>query len=457
MWKENKMAAPLTRVPPYSDEAEKSVLGCMLLDKDAITIAAHALRPEDFYSDQNRWIFEAIVQISRRGGAVDFVTLIDRLNSEGVIEKIGASYIAALEDIVPSTKNIEQYCRIVSEKAALRDIILNFGNMIADCYDAKKPLSEIIDEAQRYIYDLSMNKAKSTFVSLKDSVKPLIVKLAELYRRNEAMTGVATGFRELDDVTNGFQPSDLILIAARPSMGKTALGLNIAQNAAILYKKTVAFFSLEMSCEQLVMRILSSETKVDSVKIKKGNQSNSDWKKLTDINSLAQESDIELYIDDTSGITPGEILSKLRKLKSTKGLDMVVIDYLQMMTTNARTENRQQEIASITRDLKAIAKELAVPVVTLSQLSRGPEARSDKRPILSDLRESGAIEQDADIVMFLYRPGYYDKANDPSETELIIAKHRNGETKTVRLKFMPQFTKFEDSPKKPVEEDAYGL
>ncbi len=288
------MAAPLTRVPPYSDEAEKSVLGCMLLDKDAITIAAHALRPEDFYSDQNRWIFEAIVQISRRGGAVDFVTLIDRLNSEGVIEKIGASYIAALEDIVPSTKNIEQYCRIVSEKAALRDIILNFGNMIADCYDAKKPLSEIIDEAQRYIYDLSMNKAKSTFVSLKDSVKPLIVKLAELYRRNEAMTGVATGFRELDDVTNGFQPSDLILIAARPSMGKTALGLNIAQNAAILYKKTVAFFSLEMSCEQLVMRILSSETKVDSVKIKKGNQSNSDWKKITEFYSLAQESDIDL-------------------------------------------------------------------------------------------------------------------------------------------------------------------
>ncbi len=456
MWKENNgMAMPLTRVPPYSDEAEKSVLGCMLLDKDAITAAAYALRPEYFYADQNRWIFEAIVQISRRGGAVDFVTLIDKLNSEGVIEKIGASYIAALQEIVPSTKNIDQYCRIVSEKAALRDMILNFGNMVADCYDAKKPLAEILDEAQRYIYDLSMNKTKSAFVLFKESVKPQVVKLAELYQRNEAMTGVATGFSELDELTNGFQPSDLILIAARPSMGKTALGLNIAQNAAILYKKTVAFFSLEMSCEQLVMRIISSETKVDSVKIKKGSQSNSEWKKIVEFNSIVQESDIELYIDDTSGITPGEILSKLRKLKSTKGLDMVVIDYLQMMTTNARAENRQQEIASITRDLKAIAKELAIPVVTLSQLSRGPEARSDKRPILSDLRESGAIEQDADIVMFLYRPGYYDKANDPAETELIIAKHRNGETKTVKLRFQPQYTKFDDMPKRTAEEGAY--
>lgn len=448
------MATPLTRVPPYSDEAEKSVLGCMLLDKNAITTASHALRPDDFYADQNRWIFEAILQISQRGGAVDFVTLIDRLNGEGVIEKIGASYIASLEEIVPSTKNIEEYCKIVSEKAALRDMILNFGNIIADCYDGRRQLMEIIDEAQRYIYNLSMNKAKSEFISLKDSVKPLIVKLSEIYQRNEAMTGVPTGFRELDELTNGFQPSDLILIAARPSMGKTALGLNIAQNAAILHKKTVAFFSLEMSCDQLVMRIISSETKVDSVKIKKGNQSNSEWKKIIEFNSVAQESDIELYIDDTSGITPGEILSKLRKLKSTKGLDMVVIDYLQLMTTNARTENRQQEIASITRDLKAIAKELSIPVVTLSQLSRGPEARSDKRPILSDLRESGAIEQDADIVMFLYRPNYYDKATDPTETDLIISKHRNGETKTIKLKFLAEFTKFDDFPQRTSEDDA---
>lgn len=438
------MAVSITRLPPSSDEAEKSVLGCMLLDKDCIITASHALNSEDFYSEINKWIFEAILDISQKGRAVDMVTLMDKLNGENLSEKIGASYLASLEEIVPSTQNIEDYCRIVSEKASLRDMIVNFGNIISECYEDKKPLMEIIDRAQGYIYNLSVNKARNEFVSLKESISPEIVKLAEIYQSNETMTGVPTGFQELDDITNGFQPSDLILIAARPSMGKTAFGLNIAQNAAIRHKKTVAFFSLEMSCEQLILRIISSETEVNSVKIKKGHQSNKEWKKIMLLNSAVKESDINLYIDDTSGISTGDMRSKLRKLKATKGLDMVVIDYLQLMTINARTENRQQEIAAITRDLKALAKELQVPMVTLSQLSRGPESRGakDRRPILSDLRESGAIEQDADIVMFLYRENYYDKTADPNEAEVIIAKHRNGETRTLKLQFLPEYTKF---------------
>ena len=436
------MSSIFSKTPPFSDEAEKSVLGCMILDKDAIITALHLLVEDDFYVDQNKWVFSAIKQISMRGFAVDSVTIIDWLKNNELDEKIGASYLTELTDIVPSTRNIEQYCRIVSEKASLREMILTFGDLIAKCYEAKLPITQIIDEAERFVYNLSVNKTRSEFVSLKEALTPAIVKIGDLYQLNNNMTGISTGYDDLDEITSGFQKSDLILIAARPSMGKTALGLNIAQNAAFRDKRTVAFFSLEMSCEQLIMRVISSETEVNSKRIKLGTQTDAEWKKITLLNSAVKQSDIELYIDDTSGIAVGEVRSKLRKLKASKGLDIVVIDYMQLMTTTQRTENRQQEISAISRELKGLAKELDCPVVALSQLSRSPESRGDRRPILSDLRESGAIEQDADVVIMLYRDSYYHSDSENDDTELIIAKHRNGETGTIKLSFLKEYTKF---------------
>lgn len=436
------MSSIFAKTPPYSEDAEKSVLGSMMLDKNAVIAALDFLREDDFYIDQNKWIFTAIAQLSRDGYAVDPVTILDRLRSNGIHDKISPTYLAELTDIVPSARNIEQYCRIVSEKATLREMIQSFGDLIAKCFENKEPVAQIIEEAERFVYNLSVNKTRSEFISLKEAMKPALIKIGELYQQNNNMTGVPTGYKDLDLITSGLQPSDMVLIAARPSMGKTALGLNIAQNASFRGKKTVAFFSLEMSCEQLIMRIISGETEVNSKKIKLGTQSDGEWKKITVLNSAVQESDVRLFIDDTSGISVGEVRSKLRKLKATQGLDMVVIDYLQLMSTTQRTENRQQEISVISRELKALAKELSCPVVALSQLSRSPESRGDRRPILSDLRESGAIEQDADVVILLYRDSYYNKDAENDLTELIIAKHRNGETGTVKLSFLKEYTKF---------------
>ena len=432
------------KTPPYSDEAEKSVLGCMILSKECAVTAINLLKEDDFYIDQNRWIFSAINNMSVLGLAIDCITVIDKLNDDNLIAKIGATYITDLTEIVPSTNNIEQYCKIVSEKATLREMIINFGNLISDCYESNVPLLEIIEKAERFIYNMSVNKTKSEFIPLKDAITPAVVKIAELYQKNNHMTGVSSGFKALDAITSGFQPSDFILLAARPSMGKTSLGLNFAQNAAFRGKKIVAFFSLEMSCQQLVMRIISSEAEVDSKKIRVGSQTNAEWTKIAILNSTVADNDVQLYIDDTSSISVGEVRSKLRKLKAQVGLDMVVIDYLQLMTTNSRNENRQQEISTISRELKAIAKELYCPVIALSQLSRSPESRDDKRPILSDLRESGAIEQDADVVMMLYREKYYDNKCEHDNTEVIIAKHRNGETGTTMLSFLGEYTKFKD-------------
>jgi replicative DNA helicase len=440
------MSSIFSKTPPFSDEAEKSVIGCMILDKNAVTTALDFLNEDDFYVDQNKWIFNAIREISNQGYAVDYVTIIDRLNQNGLVEKIGAAYLTEVTEIVPSTKNIEQYCRLVREKAILRNMILSFGDLISKCYEETVPAAEIIDAAERYIYNLSTRETQHEFVSFKEALKPAIIQIGELYQLNTRMTGVPTGYVALDEITSGLQPSDLILLAARPSMGKTALGLNIAQNAAFRNKRTVAFFSLEMSCEQLIMRIIASETEVNSKRIKLGQQTDGDWKKITHLNSAVAQSDYKLYIDDTSGISVGEVRSKLRKLKSKVGLDLVVIDYLQLMTTTQRIENRQQEISAISRELKGLAKELRCPVVALSQLSRSPESRRDRRPILSDLRESGAIEQDADVVMMLYRESYYNAEAETDNTEVIIAKHRNGETGTIELSFLKEFTKFINAP-----------
>ncbi len=435
------------RIPPHSEESEQCVLGCMILDKEALVTAQMSLKADDFYNDNNKLVFNAISDMRAMGFTVDAVTLLSRLTANGDIEKIGgASYIIQLENIVPSTKNIEEYCRIVREKATLREMIIGLSGVVSDCYDDVRPLSDIVETAEKLIYDVSLQRAKSEFVSLREEIKPAIVQIGERFERGEGFTGVPTGFTELDGITNGLQPSDMILIAARPSMGKTALGLNIATNASLRSGKSVAFFSLEMSAEQLVLRIISSEAEVDSKKLRTGANLTGDWKKLVVLNTRMDEAKVKLFIDDTSSISVGEMRSKLRKLAAKEGLDMVVIDYLQLLTTNSvsKNENRQNYVSQISRELKALAKELKIPVVALSQLNRSPEARSkeDKRPVLSDLRDSGAIEQDADIVMMLYRSAYYDKTTDPTETEVIIAKHRNGETGTVKLTFLPQFTKF---------------
>lgn len=441
--------APLNNIktPPYSDEAEKSVLGCMMLDKQCVETALFMLSEDDFYIDKNKWIFSAISKLSQRGMAVDYVTIMDSLTADGTMENITPSYLAQIQDIVPFTKNIEQYCKIVKEKATLRNIIINFSNIINSCYDGQYTLAEIVNEAERFVYDLSMDKTSNNFVNLKEEAGKTIVKLADIYQNGGQSDGIMSGYKALDAITNGFQPSDLILLAARPSVGKTALGLGFAANAAIREKKSVAFFSLEMSAEQLVLRIISSETDVNAMKLRRGAQSNAEWKKITFLNSKLNEDNVKLFIDDTSGISTGDALSKLRRLKAKEGLDLVVIDYLQLMsaTSMSKNANREQEISTISRDLKKMAKELNIPVIALSQLSRNPDKRGDGRPMLSDIRESGAIEQDADIVLMLYRKSNYDDTyENQEETELIIAKHRNGETGSIKLSFIKDYAKYVD-------------
>lgn len=441
--------APLNNIktPPYSDEAEKSVLGCMMLDKQCVETALFMLSEDDFYIDKNKWIFSAISKLSQRGMAVDYVTIMDSLTADGTMENITPSYLAQIQDIVPFTKNIEQYCKIVKEKATLRNIIINFSNIINSCYEGQYTLAEIVDEAERFVYDLSMDKTSNNFVNLKEEAGKTIVKLADIYQNGGQSDGIMSGYKALDAITNGFQPSDLILLAARPSVGKTALGLGFAANAAIREKKSVAFFSLEMSAEQLVLRIISSETDVNAMKLRRGTQSNAEWKKITFLNSKLNEDNVKLFIDDTSGISTGDALSKLRRLKAKEGLDLVVIDYLQLMsaTSMSKNANREQEISTISRDLKKMAKELNIPVIALSQLSRNPDKRGDGRPMLSDIRESGAIEQDADIVLMLYRKSNYDDTyENQEETELIIAKHRNGETGSIKLSFIKDYAKYVD-------------
>jgi len=432
---------------PYSEEAEQGVLGCMLLDRQSVETAVGMLTEDDFYIEKNRCIFQAAKKLYDKGMAVDALTVMDRLNTDGSMDRVGVGYIAQIQDMVPFTRNVDQYCSIIKEKSTLRRMIVEFSQIINQCYEGKMSLKEIIDGAEGFIYDLAMQRTSNDFVSLRQEVPNALIKLGEIYQAGGQTSGVLSGFRKLDEITNGFQPSDLILLCARPSVGKTALGMSFALNAAMREKKSVAFFSLEMSAEQLVMRAISHETDVNSMKIRMGRQTQAEWKKITLLNSTLQENDVRLFIDDTSGIDANEMLSKLRKLQVKEGLDMVVIDYLQLMTAvNVnRNANRENEISSISRDLKKIAKELKIPVIALAQLSRSPEKRGDGRPQLSDIRESGAIEQDADVVLMLYRKSNYDKNyENQEETELIIAKHRNGATGSIRLSFIKEYAKYVD-------------
>lgn len=438
---------PIAKIPPHSIEAEQSVLGAMLLDREAIVSACELIRPEDFYKDAHREIFEAMLELYEKGEPVDLVTLTEQLKQRNTLEAAGGvEYLTDLSSSVPTIANVSYYAKIVQEKAFLRKLIRICSEIMEKSYDAKEDVSHIIDQAEKGIFDLSQKRSSRAFIPLKEVLVASFNKIEELYNTKGMLTGLPTGFTDIDNKTSGMQKSDLILVAARPSMGKTAFALNIAQYAALKAGASVAIFSLEMSKEQLVNRMICAEANIDSHKLRTGNLGEEDWPRLAD--AVARLAKANIYIDDTPGITVAEMRSKCRRLKTEKGLDLVLIDYLQLMQSSNRAESRQQEISEISRSLKALAREMDCPVLALSQLSRAPEMRSEHRPMLSDLRESGAIEQDADVVMFLYRDEYYHPDTEKKGiAEVILAKQRNGPTGTVELVWMDKYTKFADLAK----------
>ena len=433
----------LGQIPPHDIEAEQAVIGSMLTDKDAVMSAVEKLKPESFYREDNKAIYEAMVNLYNRSEPIDLITVNDELTSMGMFEKVGGmEYLAMLPEKVPTTANVEKYIEIVEEKSMLRNLIKTANEIIELGYDQTEEVEDIMDSAEKKIFDLIQNKNQKGYADIKEVLVESFTKLEELYNQKQTITGVPTGFAELDYKTAGLHGSDLILIAARPAMGKSAFALNIAANAALKNNTPVAIFNLEMSKEQLVNRLLCSEAMVDSNKIRTGKLEEKDWSKLANI--VGPLSDSKIFIDDTPGISVMEIRTKCRKLKMEKDIGLIIIDYLQLVQGNSkRNSSREQEIAEISRSLKILAKELNVPVVALSQLSRAVEQRVDHRPMLSDLRESGSIEQDADIVMFLYRDDYYNQdSEEKGITEVMIAKHRGGSTGTIKLVWMGEYTKF---------------
>ena len=431
------------KVPPHDVEAEQAVLGSMLTDKDAVISAIEILHADDFYRTDNKSIYEAIINLYNRAEPVDIITVKAELESLGKFDQVGGlEYLASLPEKVPTTANAIKYIKIVEEKSTLRNLIKTANEIIEMGYDPTEDVSDIMEGAEKKIFNIMHNNEKKSYTPIKDVLVDSFTQLEELYNRKQHITGVPSGFIELDYKTAGFHGSDLVLIAARPAMGKSAFALNIATNAAVRSNVPVVLFSLEMSKEQMVNRILCSEAMVDSNKVRTGKLEEDDWTKLA--GSIGPLSDAEIYIDDTPGISVTEIRAKCRKLKLEKNIGMVVIDYLQLVQgTNKRNGSREQEISEISRSLKILAKELNIPVIALSQLSRAVEQRPDHRPMLSDLRESGAIEQDADIVMFLYRDDYYNKDSEKKDiAEVIIAKHRGGSLGTVELLWLGSYTKF---------------
>lgn len=434
----------IDRVPPQNIEAEQAVLGAMMIDKEAISKATELLRENDFYRQDHRAVYQVIVDLFSKNQAVDMVTVTEALKREGKLEDVGGiQFITYLANAVPTAANVSYHAKIVEEKSLLRQLISVSTQIAGSGYEGTDDVNSLLDNAERMILGVSERKISRDFAPIKEVVMSAVDRIDELYNKKGGITGIATGFIDFDHLTSGLQPSDLILIAARPSMGKTALVLNMAQHVAIREKKAVAFFSLEMSKEQLVQRMLCSEASIDSSRLRIGELEDNDWEKL--IWAADSLSRAEIFIDDTPGITVMEMRAKARRLKVEHNLQLIVIDYLQLMQGSGKKsgENRQQELSDISRSLKALARELNVPVIALSQLSRSVESRQVKRPMLSDLRESGALEQDADLVAFLYREDYYDKETENKNiTELIIAKHRNGPVDTVKLFFHKQFTRF---------------
>lgn len=434
--------AIIKRVMPHSLEAEQSVIGSMIMSRDAIVEASEILTGADFYQQQYGVVFEAMVELNDEGKAVDLITLQERLKEKDLPPEIsGMEFVRDLLSAVPTSANVKYYAEIVSEKAMLRKLIKTTEEISNACYLGKEKTQDILEVTEKKIFDLVQNRGANEFVPIRQVVLNAIEKIEMASRTQGNVTGIPTGFIDLDYKMSGFQPSDLILIAARPSMGKTAFVLNIAQYMAFHNHVTAAIFSLEMSKEQLVNRMLSLESKVDSQSIRTGNLEDEDWAKLIEGANIIGNSN--LIIDDKPGISISELRSKCRKYKMEHNLGVIFIDYLQLMTGSGRSESRQQEISEISRSLKALARELNVPVVALSQLSRAVEQRPDHRPMMSDLRESGAIEQDADVIMFIYRDDYYNKdSENKGIAEIIIAKQRNGPIGTVNLVWLPNYTKF---------------
>ena len=434
----------LGKVPPHDLEAEQAVIGSMLTDNEAVTNSIEVLKPEDFYRADNRIIFESMLNLYGRSEPIDIITVKSELESMGKFDQVGGlEYLAELPDKVPTTANVQKYIKIVEDKSSLRSLIRTANEIIELGYDPTEDVNDIMEGAEKKVFNLTQGKNQKGYSAIKDVLVDSFTQLEELYNRKQHITGVPSGFSDLDYRTAGFHGSELILVAARPAMGKSAFALNIATNAAVRADTPVAIFSLEMSKEQMVNRILCSEAMVDSNKVRTGKLEEEEWGKLAE--AIGPLSSAEMYIDDTPGISITEIRAKCRKLKMEQGLDLILIDYLQLMEGEGNNESRQQEIAKISRSLKIIAKELNCPVVALSQLSRAPEQRADHRPMLSDLRESGSIEQDADIVMFLYRDEYYHPDSDRKNIgEVIIAKNRHGETGSVELVWLGEIQKFAD-------------
>lgn len=433
------------KIPPYSEEAEVSVVGAMLLSKDAINVVTESLKTDDFYIEPHRMIYEAILALDTRNEPSDMVTVSEELKRQGNLEAAGGiEYLANVTSSVAAVSNTKYYCEIIKEKSTLRSLIDAADKILAMGYSKEATAIQVMESAEDSIFRINEASNKKGLVHLKEVLVESFKEMEKRANNPNSLTGVTTGFLDLDRKLSGLQKSDLVLLAARPSMGKTALMVNIATNAAEKAKAKVAVFSLEMSKHQLTQRIISSYTHIDLSKIISGKLNDDEWTRV--ISAMPTISALDIEIDDTPGITPVELKAKCRRLKMERGLDLVVIDYLQLMEVGGNNESRQQEISKISRGLKALAKDLEVPVVALSQLSRAPEMRADHRPILSDLRESGAIEQDADVVMFLYRDEYYNKeqSEEPNVGEVIIAKHRNGPTGTVKLVFRGEYTKFFD-------------
>lgn len=438
--------ASLHKLPPQNLEAEQSVLGGILLDNPALNTVLEALTPADFYSDAHRKIFKAIIDLSERNEPCDLITLSNILKDQKRIDQVGGTaYLASLVDNVASSANISYYVKIIKEKSVLRRLIGSATEILNKSYDAGMDVDDILDEAEHAIFEISENKIRPAFHPIREIIRESFKTIERLYDKKELITGVATGFERLDELTSGLQNSDLIIIAGRPSMGKTAFALNIAQYAALEAGVPVAIFSLEMAREQLATRMLSAEARVDSQRLRKGFLGETDWPKLT--TAAGRLSDAPIYIDDTPAITVMEMKAKSRRLKADAGLGLVVLDYLQLMRGSSFKDSREQEISEISRSLKALAKELSLPVIALSQLNRKVEDRTNRRPQMADLRESGAIEQDADVIAFIYRDEVYNRSDDNPEkgmAEIIIGKQRNGPTGIVKLAFQEKYTRFEN-------------
>ncbi len=433
------------KMPPQNLEAEVAVLGSILIEEDAIAHSIELLAPEYFYKDAHRKIFQSVIHLFNENKAIDLVTLTERMNQDGVLEEAGGpSYLSQLTTAVPTAANLQYYARIVKEKYVLRHLITSATQIVTDCYDTTEEVESLLDRAEKAIFEIASKKFSGGLMPIKEIVRNQIEVIDRLYQRKEHVTGIATGFHEFDTQTAGLQPSDLIVIAARPSMGKSALMTCIAEHAGMVLKQPVAMFSLEMSKEQLIQRMLCSRARVDAHKVRTGFLAQSDWPSLT--SAAAKLSEAPIYIDDTPGLSVLELKAKARRLKAQFGIKILMVDYLQLMQGAQGMESRQQEISEISRSLKGLARELGVPVIAVSQLSRAVESRQDHRPQLSDLRESGAIEQDADVVVLLLREEYYNPTEENrGKAEVIIAKQRNGPVGSIHLTFIREYTRFENA------------